>query len=255
MTGQTAFRAALLDPARAAPEGLIGPDGGPAGKRFDVYRNNVTMALGEALEVAFPVLLKLLGEDFFRPMARTFLRAHPPESPVLMFYGAAMPAFLERFPPARDWGYLPDIARLELALRQSYHAADAPALDPQALALPPERLMAARIGIAPAVRVLASAWPIHAIWRANTEIDAPAPQMRAEEVLIGRPGLDPGVWRLPPGGAAFVTALASGQTLGAALEAAGDTFDLGAALQVLLAARAMTTITEGTGNAGTDRAP
>jgi hypothetical protein len=255
MTGQTAFRAALLDPSRAAPVGLTGPDGGPAGKRFDVYRNNVTMALGEALEVAFPVLLKLLGEDFFRPMARAFLRAHPPESPVLMFYGAAMPGFLESFPPAQDWQYLPDIARLELALRQSYHAADAPPLDPQALALPPERLMAARIGIAPAVRVLASDWPVHAIWRANTQADAPAPAMRPEELLIGRPGLDPGVWLLPPGGAGFVTALAGGRTLGVALEEAGETFDLGAALQVLLTAGALTTITEGTENAATDRAP
>jgi hypothetical protein len=255
MTVEAGFRAALLDPRRAAPEGLVGPDGGPPGKRFDVYRNNVTMALGEALEVAFPVLVKLLGEDFFRPMAREFLRAHLPESPVLMFYGAAMPGFLEAFPPARQWGYLPDVARLELALRQTYHAADTQPLDPQALAIPPGRLMAARIGIAPAVRVLASAWPIHAIWRANMVPGAPAPEMRAEEVLVGRPGMDPAPWLLPPGGADFVAALAAGQTLGAALEAAGEGFDAGAALQALLAAGAMTTITEGTDDAAADRAP
>jgi hypothetical protein len=44
MTGQTGFATALLDPARPAPEGLVNPFGGPAGKRFDVYRNNVAVS-------------------------------------------------------------------------------------------------------------------------------------------------------------------------------------------------------------------
>ena len=43
MTGQTAFTTALLDHAIPAPAGLTNPFGGPAGKRFDVYRNNVAV--------------------------------------------------------------------------------------------------------------------------------------------------------------------------------------------------------------------
>jgi hypothetical protein len=170
-----------------------------------------------------------------------------------MFYGAAMPAFLESFPPVAQYGYLPDIARLELALRHAYHAADARPLDPSSLSIQPEALMAARFGLAPAVRVIASRWPIHAIWRANTDADAPKPVMRPEEVLIARPGFDPRPWLLPPGGAALISALHDGRTLAEALQAAGEDFDFSAALASLLAAGALTTMTEGTDHAPDSR--
>ena len=53
MSDQSAFAAALMDPTQPAPEGLRDPFGGPAGKRFDVYRNNVAVSLTEALETGF----------------------------------------------------------------------------------------------------------------------------------------------------------------------------------------------------------
>ncbi|MCY4501644.1 MAG: DNA-binding domain-containing protein, partial [Alphaproteobacteria bacterium] len=52
---QSAFVEALLDPAKPVPAGLVRPDGLPAGRRFDIYRNNVVVALIEALGEAFPV--------------------------------------------------------------------------------------------------------------------------------------------------------------------------------------------------------
>ena len=61
---QTAFRHGLLDPALPAPDGLVNPDGAPATKRFDVYRNNVAVSLSDALESAFPVIRKLVGDNF-----------------------------------------------------------------------------------------------------------------------------------------------------------------------------------------------
>ena len=46
------FKTALFDPAVMPPAGLSDPAGRPAGKRFDIYRNNVVVSLTEALEVA-----------------------------------------------------------------------------------------------------------------------------------------------------------------------------------------------------------
>lgn len=248
MTDQAAFISAVLDPGRAVPEGLCDPAGRPAGKRFDVYRNNVAVSLTEALQTGFPVVRKLVGEAFFSAMAGVFLRAHPPKSPVITLYGEDLPRFLKGFPPAASLPYLPDVARLELALRRAYHAADAAPLDPARLgALPPEQLSAATLTLAPAVQLIQSPWPIHGIWRANTEPDAPKPRTVAEAVLIARPGFDPVASHLDPGQAAFVAALLAGTGLGAASDRATRAeagFDLTSILGLLLAQGAITALTE-----------
>ena len=69
------------------------------------------------LAEAFPVIRKLLGDNNFNILAGQFVRTHPPTSPLIAFYGEALPEFLEGFELVRSLGYLPDIARLELALR------------------------------------------------------------------------------------------------------------------------------------------
>ena len=243
---QSDFTAALLDPERPAPMGLSDPEGRPAAKRFDVYRNNVAVSLSEALATAFPVIAKLVGENNFKMLAGVFLRQHPPTSAVLMFYGEEMPGFLETFEPARALPYLPDVARLELALRRSYHAADAAPIAPEALqALAPDALMGARLELAPATRLIRSPWPIAAIWRRNMA-GGPKPETRAEDALITRPEFDPDVTALPQGGGAFVAALMAGETFGAAFEAAGPDFDLTTTLGLLLGGGAITKIHEGT---------
>lgn len=241
---QEQFRAALLDPAAAVPPGLTDPASRPAGRRFSVYRNNVAVALVEALEAAFPIVRRIVGDEFFRAMAGVYFRAHPPASPVLTTYGAGMPAFLAAFPPAQGLGYLPDVARLEIAVRESYHAADAAPIGPGALA-PGGDLLAARLALAPALRLVRSQWPLHGIWRANTQAGAPQPGRAAEDVLVTRPAFDPVVTPLPPGGADFVAALTRGAPVGAAVAAGGRGFDPAPALGLLLAGGAITGLTFG----------
>lgn len=242
---QTEFRAALLDPGRPAPPGLTDPAGRPAGRRFDVYRNNVTHSLTEALRQGFPVLRKLLGDDFFAALAREHLRAHPPASPLLMFYGADLPGFLERFPPVAHLGYLPDVARLELALRDSYHAADAGPVPPEMLQrLAPETFLASRLALAPSLRLLRSRWPVHAIWSANMRGTAPPAAALPEDVIILRRDFDPEPALLPEGAAPFLAALLAGRTVGAALDAA-PAFDLTATLGLLIGGNAIVAIETG----------
>lgn len=239
-----AFVTALLDPAKPVPPGLTDPAGRPAGRRFAVYRNNLAVGLTDALQTGFPVLVKLLGVDFFRAMAGVFWRAYPPQSRIMADYGQDMPLFLRGFPPVAHLPYLADVARLELSLRAAYHAADAAAVAPDRLAgLPPERLMTARLRLAPALRLVRSDWPVHGIWAANMAGAAP-PAMAPQDVLITRPGYDPAPHPLPPGGAVFVALLIDGQTLGQAAEAAGPGHDLMATIGLLLGGGAITEICE-----------
>ncbi|WP_166416563.1 HvfC/BufC N-terminal domain-containing protein [Cochlodiniinecator piscidefendens] len=246
---QSEFRAAIFDANLPIPEGLTDPDGRPAGKRFSVYRNNVAVSLTEALIAAFPIIHKLLGDAFFRALAGVFLRQYPPTSPLMMFYGTEMPDFLKTFEPVKHLGYLPDIARIELARRHSYHAKDSMPIAPEALQnLPPERLMAARFSLSEAVYVVTSDWPIHAIWRMNTVENAPKPAMQPEAILVTRPELDPVVTGVSLGAARFVTALKGGQTFAEAFEAATTAeagFDLTPLLGVLITGAAIIQIQEG----------
>lgn len=240
---QSGFRSAILDPDLPAPPGLTDPQGRPAGRRFNVYRNNVTSGLTEALRQSFPVVRALVGEDFFTALAIAHLRAHPPASPLLMFYGQAMPDFLAHFPPVQHLGYLPDVARLELALRQAYHAADAaPLANDRLQSLSPEAFLSARLMFAPAMRLVPSDWPILSIWRANSRGAAPPNAQTAEDVLITRAEFDPEPVLLPPGAARFLTALQSGARVGDAYDAAGP-FDLTATLSLLIGGAAITGLT------------
>jgi hypothetical protein len=240
---QAAFTATILDPTAIVPEGLQNPDGTTASKRFNVYRNNVAVSLSDALEAAFPVVRKLVGDQFFRAMAGIYLRKHPPKSPLMMFYGDAMPQFLGRFEPAKSVPYLPDIAAVELAMRHAYHAADATAVDAQALAtIAPDALMSAKLRVAPAVQTVISEFPIHAIYLANTQTDAPKPVMRPESIAITRPGFDPQVHLINAAAAGCIAALQDGKPLGQAMAMADETLDLGATLGLLLAQGAVTEI-------------
>ena len=240
---QEAFTKGLLDAQTAAPEGIINPDGTPATKRYDVYRNNVAVSLSDALETAFPVLRKLLGEEFFRALAGVYLRTHPPKSPLMMFFGEDMPQFLARFDPVKHLPYLPDMARLELAMRQSYHAADATPIDGQALAaIAPDALMALTFEFAPATQLIRSDFPIYAIYLANTQANAPKPVMKPEAALITRPEFDPQIQPLGPAEAACLASLMDGKALGLAMTDADSTLDLGALLGTLLQQRAITTL-------------
>jgi len=238
---QTRFAQALLDPEVAVPPGLTDPQGRPAPKRFAVYRNNVAASLTRALEAGFPVIRKLLGDSYFAAIAGIHLRAHPPRSRQIMLYGQDFPDFLAGFPPLAHLPYLADVARLELALRQSYHAADSTPIPPAALALPEAALLASRFTLAPSLRLLRSPHPVFAIWQANART-GPAPAPGAQDVLVLRAEFDPEPHLLPPGAADFIAALGRGAPLAQALAGAGPAFDLTQVLSLLLANHGLTGI-------------
>ncbi|WP_048647488.1 DNA-binding domain-containing protein [Nitratireductor soli] len=234
------FGQVILEPDRPEPDFVIGPHGKAAAKRFNVYRNNVTHSLVTALAEIFPATALILGERNFRMIARDFLRANPPRSRLVFEYGHGLPDHLAAFEPIRHLAYLPDVARLERAWLDAYHAADqAPLWPGEISAIPPEALAKTRFTPHPAMRLVRSDYAIHTIFVAHRggpmphRIDAGV----AENVLVTRPALQVEVRRVEPSQAVFLLALGDGAPLQEAVEwaAKGDPcFDLAAAIGLLI---------------------
>lgn len=253
MTTQTAFAQALLHAELPCPTGLTTWNGSDPALRFAVYRNNVMVSLIDALADTYPVVQTLVGEEFFRAMARVFAQAHPPRSAVMAYYGREFAEFVESFAPAASVPYLADVARLEMARVMAYHAADVVAIRPQVLQAAladPEQLLSLQLVLHPSVHVIGSRFAAFSIWAAHQgAICMPLvdPDV-AQTALVYRAELDVHTMALAGTTAAFVSALQTGQTLLQAAEtaASGDPeFDLTHALALLLRLQLVTHLTTG----------
>jgi hypothetical protein len=227
---QQDFAAALRVPALSIPAGLGVGGRQDAERRFAVHRNNFVVTLIDALAESFPVTQALVGTAFFRAMARERVLAAPPRSPVLVDYAIDFPEFIALFPPAASVPYLADVARIEALRIQAYHAADATPLPEaayRALLAAPERLAVARLDLHPACRWFHSRHAAYSIWQAHQGLqDLSAARLenldvaRPEDVLIARPSLDVITTGLPEGAIALLDALANGEPLVLACQAA-----------------------------------
>ena len=246
-----AFAQGLLDPGCRTPAGIVGPEGKGAVKRYNVYRNNVTVGLIDALAAIFPATQRITGVEFFRAMARFHIRATPPSSPLLFEYGRAFPDFIAQYEYARAMPYLADTARIERAWLDAFHEADLPPLPARALETIPPHILPDLVFVPhPAARIVRSPFPAVSIFAANRSA-GPVPRIECagpEEALITRPDQDVVVRRLPPGGGAFLLDLIAGNTLGdavaLALTAAPD-FDLPSNLAGMIEAGVFTALKTG----------
>jgi len=237
---QAGFRAALLgdDERGVAPDVVEDTLSVPA--RLAVYRHHVLTSLTASLEATFPVVCRLVDRRFFGWLADRYVRVRPPATPCLFEYGADFPEFIAAFPACAHLPWLADVARLEWAMNAALHAPDVTALEPEALStLAPAALARLTLRLDPSVRLLASRWPVDAIWRANQAgadgaVDLAAGGVHLEVRRVG----DDVIYRaLPPATFAFRAALAAGGALDDAVEHALDAdpaFDLAGEIRALL---------------------
>ena len=225
MTALADVASALRDPSAPLPAAL-----GATAPRLDVHRNTRMLALVDAMASAYPVSRALVGDAFFRGMARACVLHAPPRTPVMTDYVQRLPAFIATFGPAQAMPWLHEVATLEAHRVASYHAADATPINAGALAQwlhVPDALAAARVQLHPAARWLRARHAAQALWSAHAGLEDPAHADlsgiaidTAEDVLVTRPQLDVVVSLAPPGLCALLDALATGAALGEAFDRA-----------------------------------
>jgi hypothetical protein len=188
---QAGFAAAL---AEAALDVMIAPRFATAPEhlraRLALYRANAASAARAALASAYPVVLALVGEDFFTGLARAYARAHPGVDGDLNRFGAGLAAFVTRHERIRSLPYLADVAALEWAVHRAHYAADAAPVTRDAVAaMSAADLLSTRFAVHPACAWIGSRFPIAGIWRAHAHagVALPASLELAETALVVRP--------------------------------------------------------------------
>lgn len=240
------FAQGLLNPEIPAPDGVVGPNGRKAGKRYDVYRNNVIVSLKESLATSFPVVLALVGEKFFNAMSDVYVRDNPPKSPLMIYYGDDFADFLQDFPPVQNIAYIADVARLEWARRHAYHSEDTSPCPADVLAkLQSENLGSANFHFCKSLRIVDSLHPILSIWRFNSSEDKSPVEQKSEIVLICRPLNTLEMREISPTLRDFIFALQN-TPLGLAVNSMSEKykhFDVTQNLQAILEMQILTNIT------------
>lgn len=215
---QDDFARALVSDDRATPSSVSALTLQPA---FAVYRNTVMKACIDALQANYPVVTRLVGEEWFRAAAAVFARESLPSLPMLLEYGAGFSDFLARFEPAAELPYLPGVARLDRYWTEAHIAASEATLN----AIDLQHLVAAD-GAEVRLQPHASArwaWfeeaPVYTIWAGNRSEAAPDGDIdwHAEGALMTRPD-DVVTWRpLGRDGCAFLDTCAAGGTVAEAI--------------------------------------
>lgn len=242
---QAAFAGIARGEDQPQLEAAVVGDAIPAAARLRVYRHHIEQSLVVALAATFSTVQVVVGEDFFRTMARRYVAGDLPRQPVLAEYGAGFPAFIAGYEPAASLPYLADLARLDWALNLAFHSPAANHLTAADLSsLPPERVAELPLALAPGAVVLRSSYPIDRIWQVSQ------PGAADETVDLGAGGVnllvlrreDDAVFvRLGEAEGAFLSAISRGESLEGAAEAGFQTdsaFDLSATFTRLLALKA-----------------
>lgn len=160
----------LVAHAHGEPDALVEwlrevPGNGPG---LDAYANASRTALRSALRDVFPVVAALTGQECFEGLARRYVALEPSFSSDIHAFGCNFPRFIASTEAQEALEYLVDVARLEWAWHESYHAPDEPPFDESALAaIPPEAWPQLRFRLASHCKLLVCRFPALAIWDAH----------------------------------------------------------------------------------------
>lgn len=194
-------------------------------ERLDIYRNNVLSNYRNALRDTYPVIVRLVGDEFFNAAARTYAKGKVSTSGDLHDFGQTFGDFLRDYAPARELPYLPDVARLEWSCHRVFHALDPAPLDVSVFAHLDEKAFSKlKCELRPSAQLLASDYPVLRIWQISqpdySGDDSVALDEGADRLLITRRDYVVEVRRLAAVEYSMLKNLSDGCTLGQAVDIA-----------------------------------
>jgi len=192
----------------------------------------------DVLSSLFPVVRKLLGDESFVMLASEFVNAGQAIS-AAPWLDEEFPRFLRAFGRGASIEYLADIAELEKARAKATRFTGISSLSRLRLSsVLRHPIDTMRFEFHPSISLIRSRFPVVTIWELNqADEECGLEHWGAESALIAGCFRGAEVWRLSPGGFAFLGALLGGATWAAAIEVASGCdrcFDLSASSTLLI---------------------
>ncbi|GAB3487492.1 HvfC/BufC family peptide modification chaperone [Marinomonas epiphytica] len=247
---QSQFKAALLSEDSQIYSKIDAPTMAEKEVRLNVYRNNVVVSLVEALADIFPVTQTLVGEAFFKAMAREYVLTNPPQSPIISQYGDTFSDFIYQFEAVKSLPFLANLAALEYSLLDLTNSEEYHILNQQAVsealeqAESPNRLL---ISLPPSSKIFVSPYAIGSIYKAHLNDDnnqlSNIKVDNSEHLLLVKSHVYAQLHIISHAEAVFIKNLLLGCELGEAIPE-DNNFDLGQSLAQLIAWQVITQIAE-----------
>ncbi len=155
---------------------IAGDDRLSAEERVDIYANMYFYRILDVLKEDFPATLAALGDDRFHNLVTGYLIEYPPEHFSIAYAGKHFADFIASHPMREEFPFLADLARMERALIDVFHADDSAPLDAEAMrAIAPTEWPALKLIRHPATLVLQLQWNVAAILGAIERGEEPSP--------------------------------------------------------------------------------
>lgn len=191
-------------------------------ERVAIYSDMYLLRIVDALAEDYRAVRAVLGAERFRAVAQRYVTRFPSRSYTLDHTGNDLPEYLAAAAWLDDAPLLADVARLERAVNQAFHAAPSEVLTPSLVAqVPVERWPELRFRMGAAVHVLALAHPANDVVSAVAQ-GGPVPPVERAPSWVAVWRKDFVVWRQSLSEPAYtvLSALAQGETMAVAVAAA-----------------------------------
>jgi hypothetical protein len=222
---QSQFAQALLDSKYSQPAlESFSTEASLREGRLAFYRGNLSAIWQQTLTNSYPVILRLVGEDFFAGLACEYGLSCPSQSGDLNQFGAGFSGFLNETDRVGAYPYFSGVAALEWSLHRAYYAEDAPNLTlTDFLTGAAEKAQEMCLIFHPATALHSSRFNSVAVWQAHQTAEVQelsAGIAQHSYALIVRNDWHGQVIPLSEASFIALSALRSGASLGDALEAA-----------------------------------
>jgi hypothetical protein len=193
-----------------------------------IYQRNLQASAMRALQISYPTVLKLIGDDLFAYAAKQLLKVDLPNAGDWGLWGESFPQLLNTLSALHEFPSVIDIARLDFLMHMQGREKDT-GIDMASMTLLAEcELDQLRLVLNPAIRILESDYPVIEIYQANTQSDHAetylhkAQQKLANNIgqncLIYRPQYKPLIREIDSAELNWLRLIQQGSSIGQALD-------------------------------------